>query len=105
MRKKSILILAVALFAIASSVRADEKMNSLQTALSSTTISGYDTVSFASSDSSILMDSSTFAPSEFSASFSPSPAPEPSTIGLFSIGLLALIIFVRVNRGSPQSIR
>jgi hypothetical protein len=102
------MILAVALFAIASSVRADEKTTQIQTALSSTTVSGYDTASITwsgSSDSSTLMDSSTFAPSASSASFSPSSAPEPSTIGLFSIGVLALIMFARFDRCSPQSIR
>jgi hypothetical protein len=82
---------------------ADEHISSSQTVLTSTTISGDDAFSSASSDSSdsfFLTDSSTFAPATQSESFSPLIIPEPSTIGLFTAGVLTLAVFVRSKRRS-----
>jgi hypothetical protein len=80
--------------------RAQDKMTQDNTALSNTTISGGDIPMYNTGDSSIVTDSSTLAPSTLSESFSPSPVPEPSTIGLFAAGVLTLVVFARSKRRS-----
>jgi hypothetical protein len=110
MRKKlGLAIIATIVFsatACVSGARADEKMSMIQTELSNTTISGGDVTLYNpgdSSDSPMLTDSSTFAPSTFSESFSPSPVPEPSTIGLFAAGILTLTAFAGSKRPDRQA--
>jgi hypothetical protein len=70
---------------------ADEKPSAFQTALDNTTISG-------SVESSIVIDNSGPAASNFSASFSPSPIPEPSSSALFVMGTLTLIAFASAKK-------
>jgi preprotein translocase subunit SecG len=111
MRKKlnrATIILAIAFIANAfvTAAYADEKFSSFDTALTSTTLSGGDIPWYNpgdSSDSSILTDSSALAPSAFSVSFSPSPVPEPTTMGLFAVGILILGIFAKAKRRLPHA--
>jgi len=109
MRKKLglAIIAAIAFFATVCvpSARADEKLTPDQTALSPTTLSGGDIpnpidYSDPSADNSIVV-----APSTFSASFSPEPVPEPSTIGLFATGILACLMVVGTRRHSSHKNR
>jgi hypothetical protein len=74
-----------------SVARADESKSGLQTELTDTTISGYVDAS---------ADIGAGAPSELSASFSVSSVPEPSSIGLFAVGIAALGLVGLANRRS-----
>jgi hypothetical protein len=101
MRKKLRLAIITAAFfggfALLPVARADEQLTPAQTALSNTTISG--------GDIPPLMDSPDLSSivSAPSPSFSPTPAPEPSTIGLFAVGILTLIAFARSKRPNQQA--
>ena len=108
MRKKlnrATIILAIAFIANAfvTAAYADEKFSSFDTALTSTTLSGGDIPWYNPGDSSILTDSSALAPSAFSVLFSPSPVPEPTTMGLFAVGILTLGIFAKAKRCLPNA--
>jgi hypothetical protein len=107
MRKKLRLAIITAAFfggfALLPVARADEQLTPAQTALSNTTISGGDIPPLMdSSDSSDSPDLSSIV-SAPSPSFSPTPAPEPSTIGLFAVGILTLIAFARSKRPNQQA--
>ena len=101
MRKKIRLaiVAAVAFFGIvcAPSGRADEKFTPFQTEVSSTIVSG--------GDITILTDSSLGNIGVAPSGFSVSPVPEPSVVGFFALGILALIILAKFKRRSPRAIR
>jgi hypothetical protein len=76
-----LLLFASASFSVA---HADEHASGIQTELADTTISGY-------ADASA--DIGVGAPSDFSASFSVSSVPEPSSVDLIAVGSLAFGLF------------
>jgi hypothetical protein len=101
MRKKIglTIIAAVAFFGIVCvpSGRADEKLTPLQTAISSTTVSGGDiTILTGSSVGNIGVDPS---------GFSVSPVPEPSVAAFFAPGILLLIILAKFKSHFSRAIR
>jgi hypothetical protein len=73
--------LAIGTMAVTFQTRADEKMSSLQTELSNTTLSGY-------VDSSVTYN------------FSPEiqPTPEPSSIALLAMGFVAAAFIIKIRR-------
>ena len=75
---------------------ADEHASGLQTELTDTTISGY-------VDSSA--DIGVGASSDLSASFSPSSVPEPSSLGLIGLGVLAIFAFEAGRRHRSFAVR
>ena len=104
MRKKlKLAIMAAAFFrsvAFVSSALADEPISFYQTILTPTTLGSQDSMpfDFSGSDDSPIGSSVVFSATP---SFSPTPAPEPSTIGLFAAGILVFSLGARIKRGSP----
>jgi hypothetical protein len=100
MRKRlRLAIIAAAFFGsitFVSTTQADEQIAADQIILTPTTIGDSDSmpIDFSGSDDSPVVGDSVFSASP---SFSPEPAPEPSTFALVSmaIGLLAAVRFVR----------
>jgi hypothetical protein len=104
MRKKlKLAIMAAAFFGgcvFVSSALADEPISFYQTILTPTTLGSQDSMpfDFSGSDDSPIESSVVFSATP---SFSPTPAPEPSTIGLFAAGILLFSVGARIKRGSP----
>jgi hypothetical protein len=101
MRKKIFwaIVGAVALFNLGcpTNGRADEKITPLQSAISSTTVSGGDIMFlFGSSVGNVDV-----APSEFSIS----PVPEPSATGFFALGILWLVLLAKFKSRSSRTSR
>lgn len=100
--RKALIVLAVAFSgAVVPAAFADEHPSALQTALTSTTVSGGDIppdfgLTGVSDSPPVVGTSDDFAAP--SVSFSPSSVPEPSSIGLFATGILALTTFANFQR-------
>ena len=101
MRKFGLATIALAITLIANTfvtvAHADEQIAPLQVTL---TITSSDIPLDNPGDLSIQTDSSALVPSPLSQSFSPSPVPEPSTIGLSALGILTLLAFTGAKRRS-----